>query len=484
MTTSAELTPELKRRCWEVGLLQFKLKEYQLPVYAHFHDNLSRRTVLNCSRRFGKSFIMACIAIEYAIRNPGWSIRFICDTQKHQIGILLPLVREITSDAPSSVRPKRIANTGEYRFPNGSSLFLYGADGGGADSIRGEATNMFLIDEAGHVQDLEYLIESVVSPALLSSAAFGQGGWAILASTPGISLGHPFRNYYLAAEAEGRAIHRTIYDTDYPKEIIEEFAREAGGKNSTTWKREYEALFVSEENRVVVPEFDEAQHVRDYPRPPEFEYLYRHVSTDLGTRDLTVSLFGYYDFKNACLVIEEERQFTAPKMVTGDLAALIRETETELWQGLPVRLRQADSLDDALTDTLSITHNLPTSRPSKPAGSRDAGINKIREWLRAGRLVIHPNCKLLIRTLKEGIWNKDRRDFERAPGIGHLDAIAALSYLIRSIDEQTNPIPHTFGKTASQVFNDHLIRVSRGEDPGANLKRLGGNAALDRFKVR
>jgi hypothetical protein len=52
---------------------------------------------------------------------------------------------------------------------------------------------------------------------------------------------------------------------------------------------------------------------------------------------------------------------------------------------------------------------------------------------------------VLIDSLKYGLWNEKRSEFARSKTLGHFDAIAALMYLIRNIDEATNPIPVKLG---------------------------------------
>jgi hypothetical protein len=62
----------------------------------------------------------------------------------------------------------------------------------------------------------------------------------------------------------------------------------------------------------------------------------------------------------------------------------------------------------------------------------------------AGRLIVHPRCKLLIQTLKNGIWDKNRQEFAHSEiGLGHMDALASLIYLHMAFEAYyaVNPIP-------------------------------------------
>jgi hypothetical protein len=68
-------------------------------------------------------------------------------------------------------------------------------------------------------------------------------------------------------------------------------------------------------------------------------------------------------------------------------------------------------------------------------------IGKVRIWAKSGRIKVHRRCKQTIGGLRSGIWNDKRTEFERSKVFGHYDAIAALTYLIRNIDEYSNPLP-------------------------------------------
>ena len=48
--------------------------------------------------------------------------------------------------------------------------------------------------------------------------------------------------------------------------------------------------------------------------------------------------------------------------------------------------------------------------------------------------------------MKNATWNKSRKSYERSPDAGHYDAIDALKYLVRNIQQNKNPYPANFGK--------------------------------------
>ncbi len=73
-------------------------------------------------------------------------------------------------------------------------------------------------------------------------------------------------------------------------------------------------------------------------------------------------------------------------------------------------------------------------------------VNRLNLLVDSGRLVVHPRCKLLIQTLKNGVWDKNRTEFGRSEiGLGHMDALASLIYMNLAFESwfTTNPIPIT-----------------------------------------
>ena len=52
----------------------------------------------------------------------------------------------------------------------------------------------------------------------------------------------------------------------------------------------------------------------------------------------------------------------------------------------------------------------------------------------------------LIQCLEFGVYaDEKRKEFGRSKELGHYDALAALIYLVRNIDQSSNPIPKHFG---------------------------------------
>jgi len=187
------------------------------------------------------------------------------------------------------------------------------------------------------------------------------------------------------------------------------------------------------------------------PKPADYELLHKYVAMDLGVRDLNVTLFGYYDFVRAKLVIEREHVMSGPTMTTPLLHKAIEEIEMSLWNGKEPYKRVADNNNPLLLLDLGSIHNMFFHSTSKD--ELHAMVNHLRVWLANRRIEISDCCKTLIDSLKFGIWNESRTEFGRSKSLGHYDALAALMYMVRNIDESTNPIPL---KVGFDEINDEL----------------------------
>ena len=239
-----------RSKFWKAGYLSYKLYDYQVPLYnlliGAIKDPSCLKYVLNCSRRWGKSTILCLIATEYCLRNPNSLVRFAAPTGKALKKIIIPIMRLICKDAPEQYKPKFRALDAIYVFHNGSELHMAGTDGGNAESLRGQTSHLNVIDEAGFCDDLDYLMKSILMPQTLTT-----GGKTLLASTPSKTPAHDFHTIAQECKEAGHYMTYTIYDNPSISEKTRElYAKEAGGFESSTWKREYLCQFVVDANSV------------------------------------------------------------------------------------------------------------------------------------------------------------------------------------------------------------------------------------------
>lgn len=428
----------LQQIAWRRGILRWKLHDYQLPLYNSIRGGITDPNVLkytvNCSRRFGKSFVICLIAIEEALQNKNFQIRFATTTGKAMRKIIKPIFKAILEDCPDAFKPKFNTQDSYYVFPNGSEIHISGCDNGNYENLRGTASDLNIVDEAGFIDDLDYIVHSVLMPQTLTT-----GGTTILISTPPSTPAHDFYSIAIdCKEANNYSIY-TIYDnTSIDQKTRDIYAKESGGYESSTFKREYLGEFVIDEQTQLIPEWNDDY---SYTFTPDqyFQYYYKYVSIDIGTKDFTAILLGYYDFKQAKLFIMDEITMSGNEMTTDVIADRIKEKEKEWFQEYTPHKRIADNNNLQLVSDLTVKHGLTVLPTSKQ--SLDAMLNKVRMLIKDGRLVVHPRCTMLVGNLKHGVWDKQRKAFARSKTYKHYDHLASLVYMCINIDTHTNPVP-------------------------------------------
>lgn len=436
-----QLVRDLILEMWREGILVWKLRDHQKNLYAKISSFMESpiskglKFVANCSRRFGKTFTMCLIAIEFALRNPKCHIRFAAPSAKQLRGIIHPIFEIICSDAPFKLNWK--AHDSYYEFPNEAKIHVAGCDDDTAiESLRGHASHLNLITEGGSIKRLDYVLKSILLPQTLDT-----GGKTIIDSTPPPDPNHYFNSLCDETEMTGNYAEFTIIqNTHLTEEQREEHLKEAGGRDSTTALREYFCKRIVDSERALVAEWNES-YIADLPNPQYYGWLHKYESGDIGVSDKTVFLFGYYDFPNGRLYIQDEFAIQGQNVRTDVIDDLIREKRKKLQWNEPYR--SVCDIDKLLINDLH--HRGLYFNPVKKENNLHSMLNKVKLFIKSDRLIVHPGCKELIGCLKSGVWDKDRRKFDKSQVFGHFDALAALMYMIISLDEFTNPIPSHIG---------------------------------------
>lgn len=428
------------RELWRRGSLSYKLRPEQQRLLDLLYGTPKDLAVFNLSRRLGKSTTCSTFCVENAIKKKQhirYATAFLTDLE----AFIVPIFDWVLEDCPQNFRPQWMASKKEYRFPNGSVIKLVGLDKN-PNGIRGNAIDILVIDEAAFVNNLEYLYKSIIVPATMKRQFK-----LIFPSTPPISPDH-FWSKELIPKAIKRNtyIEMTIDDiSDLPKEERQRLLDEVGGEFSTTAQREFFCKIVTDENRAIAPEFKD-RHIKEIELP---KYFNSWIAADLGgVRDYTAVYLMIYLFEEAQTYVLAERSFpnTTP---TNKIADGIKELEG-LLPNKPNK-KVIDGSGQTLTD-LRTTYQVLCSLPEKT--DFDASINLIRVAFAQDKLLIHPSCKELITTLKHGLLNKNRTDYERNDR-GHCDEHAAIVYGYRHRIKE-NPFPRLLGKSKDthHIFNE------------------------------
>jgi Terminase large subunit, T4likevirus-type, N-terminal len=436
---------------WEMGCLEWKLDISQLDIYKFFHDRKDKVIVVNASRRLGKTYALVIMAFEQCLQQERSVVKFIQPEVKMIRTNVRPIIDEILVDCPMHLAPTYNSQDNIYRFPNGSQIQLAGTDNGNYMKIRGGNGHLIIIDEAGFCSDLQHMINYVLIPTTTLTK-----GRIILSSTTPPQPDHEFNEYMDVAEIEGRFIRKTIYDAlednkravepRITKEIIQEIIGAIpGGEDSDAFRTEYLCERITNSDDSVVGEFTQdvqKQTVVEWRRPV---FCDKYVSMDIGFKDLTVILFGYYDFESAVLVIEDEIKLKGQEVSAATVSKLVKAKEKELWTNeitgeieTPY-MRVADNNLIFLNDLRNPPYNLNFMATEKH--NKDAYINQMKIMIGDFRIIIHPRCKTLVSHLTNATWDKTRKDYKRSADNGHYDGVDALAYLVRNLNQSHNPFP-------------------------------------------
>ncbi len=426
---------------WRRANLQWKLDSTQKEIYKFIKENPNKITVLSVSRRLGKSYLLLCIAIEECLKRANSIVLYITPEQKQTKTIIRPLMQQILEDCPPKLRPEYKSNESLYRFANGSEIRMVGTDNEQYESQRGIDCHLHIIDECGFVNaPLHYIIQSVLIPTTLHTK-----GKIILSSTPPKRLDHPFVSYMKDAQATNAFIKKTIYQCPrVTEEDIEDIAKSLpGGKNGSTFRREFLCILETDEDINVIPEFTddlEVRVVKEWEKPPHYDV---YVGMDLGYRDATGIVFAYLDFTEQKLVIEDEWLCAGREVTMTKIKNAVDSKETfhftdPLGQRIKPYQRVSD-VDLLVINDLAVQHGVhftPAKKYDKPSL-----IAQFRVALAEERVIINPRCKNTILHIKHAVWNKNKTSYERSEAMYHYDLLDAVLYMFRSVDWKKNPYP-------------------------------------------
>lgn len=497
-----DLGPDGYRRacahaCWEAGDLSYLLHSGQLRArqmvsdthVAALRDARPKRALLNIARRWGKTFFFIVWCLELAIRKHGARIPYAAMTEISVREFVEPILRELADEAPDGYAPTAVK--GEWHIPaTGSRIVVKGCeDRKKADRLRGPAADGAVVDEAGFIDVLGYVVREVIAPQLITT-----DGMMLIGSSAPESPEHEFWELADECQTAGAYLHQTIYDAPHLNaRQIASYAAEAGGEDTLAWRREGLSERVVDTAKAVYPEWTIAEHEAEHnpdavpvvgaiERPSHFD---AYVVGDLGFADMTFILFAYYHFERAQIVIE--RELMLQRETSDVIEARVRKIRTELWgQRKPL----VQKLEGDATTVASIRKEERIAAGEAERGVSDRGgdptawqqiafvgmeaaVNAARLRIKRRGVLVHPSCTHLVAHLRGATWNDQRTDFVRVKRGGvvvhHFDGAAAFAYLVRELRPNRNPHP-SLAETVSVGEGWHITQPAA---PRRGLAKLG-----------
>lgn len=467
---------------WELGILDYKLTEPQRIIKKGILEDDNKTSVVLCSRRLGKTYLLITMATEVCLKKPFAVVKYAFPKMVMAKKMLLPVVRKVFEDCPDHLKPKYMTAEKVFRFQNGSEIQIAGTDNDGWESLRGGDSDLNCVDEAGFCDDLTYGIRSVMSPTVKITK-----GRTIMVSTPSRSENHSFiQDWVLPYQAEGRIKIYTIYDNpNFNAEAIKEAEEEyPKGVEDEMFRREYLCHIIRGSEKSILPSFTdsiEKDIVRDDFQVPVF--CDRYVSLDPGGKDLTGVLFGYYDYKEATLVILDEIAVDGTTN-TALLAEMIKAKEKLYWTN-PIDqsvfvpyMRVSDVSNAILLTDLQKLHGITFSKTKKD--KKQAAINSLDISIMQKQIIVHPRCVNLLYHMKFCEWNTAQTEFKRLKAspsgklaASHCDLLDCLIYMHRNVIKSHNPYPAGFGEvTGSNIFKSLHAKSPNSSELGKVLSQL------------
>lgn len=470
---------EARNELWRKGILWWKLDTSQLTMYEFAMNTKVKTTVINASRRIGKSHTCTILALEMCIKNPGSIVKYIQPTKTMLRDNLIPDMEILLEDCPLDVRPVFHKQQNTWIFPNGSRINMAGTDGKNYEKLRGGRADLCIIDEAGFCTDLRHIITYILLPLTTNT-----GGKIILASTTPTEPDHEFIDYMNEAKENDAFIKKTVFqyideikDEENPrltnKAIGDIISGYIGGVESDAFRTEYLCEIITNSSNSVLPEWTEEIErncVMDVERPQFYDI---YTSMDIGFKDYTFVIFGYWNYDLQKLVIVDE--YVQRQGTTEILGKNINRKELLNWgENLIPYRRVADNNNLLLLEDLKQDPYFLFFRPTQKH-DKITYITQLRTMIGNEQIIISPKCEELIKHIKFASWNKDKTDFKRSSredDAHHYDGVSALLYLSRNIERTRDPYPAGWRTRHVNHFNSHINGNYKSNDLESGLLNI------------
>lgn len=266
----------------DVDFIEYKITRGLFPWQKEPAVMDSKKNTLLCSRRAGKSYLLAAIAIIHCAR--GYDV--VNGFKKKRSVLMLGLTSGRAKDVfwnnllhfleISGLHAKVDAGDLSIHFTNGAELFVRGNNSkADREKMRGADYSLIIIDECQSQNALAYLMTDILGPIIR-----GRDSIVFLAGTGSITNKGYWKDVTTGTLcSEWRHFTATMRDNPtLPSNAEEEVLRENGwDRNNITFRREYLAENVTDTTRLVYPIYHK------YEVLPRIDYI--AIGIDYGWND-------------------------------------------------------------------------------------------------------------------------------------------------------------------------------------------------------
>jgi predicted phage terminase large subunit-like protein len=374
----------------------------------------ARLKILACGRRWGKTFL-GCVLGLFGAPN-GWlgavtggRVWWVAPTYHAAMiayDMAVRLVRQVNQTVPLGTVVKSLRL---IEFAETGGVFAFRSSDQ-PDNLRGESLDGLVMDEADFQPEGVY--RDVLRPMLVD-----RRGWALLISTPNPrNIGgwlHRLAGAVEAGEVQDAAFYRFPTETNpyIPREEIVQARRDIG---DVSFRREFEAEWVSNEAALVKPEWWQEAPVLETGR------------VALGV-DLAISRKSTADYTALVAVMKVERGWHvihAERFRAGFHEALKRIERAAERLGAETVAVEAVAYQAAMVQELLRQTSLPV-KPVKPSADKVTRFTPVAARFEAGQVYVAP-----------GLPHDFREEVLAFPFGEHDDYCDALVYAVQAVGRE------------------------------------------------
>ena len=418
----------------DINFALYKLNEdyFQEQRDVLVEINHSKKILVCCSRRAGKSYFCAGAIVKSALKNPGSRIIYINLTFKNAVKQIWDNVIKASEYTGLQI-DKSSKNDGEIEWVNGSSLRIKGnSNNAEADTLRGESkVSLVVIDEAFHQKNMEYAINEVIMPFL---ADLGDKATILCTGTPP-RIPHTYMEKLWSNDKTWRHYHWTAENNPHVpnfEKFIEEVCKAKGlTKDAPFIQREYYGVIGAYDTEAMV--FKNYQTYTELPT--SFTANRIAIGCDWGFSDYNSIITVAYNTQSGEAYVIEEKKFN--KATVSEIITEVKRSYEAAKNRFGIDDIQilCDTNEQSITYELYANQHLPAYNAYKY--DKASAIAQLSDWLRSGKIKVNANDIYLKDEFERTLYKRDEDDDSILPEIDddifHPDAIMALLYASRTI---------------------------------------------------